>query len=998
MQTLTFKFLCLVDKLKLRNIDLRPIFEKLNDLEEALKNGQTDISYIIEVYNYEIDKIIDNYKGDNMKKIMILALLATSLMLLVACGGNTTTQSPETTAPTTDAPTTQTPTTVAPTTVAPTTEAPTTMQPTTEITTITTTEITTTETTTGPIEPVELSVSATKPYIFINKDEPKLLSDYIYRADDGNVTMADGVISEISEGLIIADGEITALSVGMHTFSFNYGTETFIVYVFAKEILDTDFLVYSMSYTDLPDGALPEDYTIATIGGGSTGIKNGFLYVDSPDIADPTRVLLPDYLKGFKNYIIEVDFTIFSAIEETRWASVMYRYSTDNYFQMAIRLGATATNGVEFAKAVNGQWNVPLTAAYSENIDPAKIYRLKIDLNDAVAQEYINNELLVDYSNARDYSNGHIGVQASGARALYNNFEIRIPESYIDYTTIEYQNIPAVYTPESNIIMAPTVVQKIESQTDIDQLELDVRASTALFDINPSLSAVSSSGEILLEFVDILELVKDRTIPAFRTSLPFVAANLALQLGDLGVRDVFLISTNAAAIERARDQYELIRGVYQINYDPEKPVLSDLDLLIIRNETNMAGAVAVLLPVEYATKYNVDYLQRRLVTVWVNTVGLEDVSVYQAVVSGSQGLITHDTLNVYSIFDTFPTNSLMRFPLIIGHRGMPSQAPENTVEGSWLAYEAGADVIELDIYLTTDNEIVVMHDSSTERTTNGNLIIENSTLAELRALTIIDNFGTFPDIPVPTLEDYFIRFKGEDVQIFIEIKSTNADIVPALRTLIEEYDFFDQAVVITFHAAQATIMREVLPEISVGLLNSGLLNAENILSSVSATINQVIPLKTTLNPYFEPVTKSILLEMQHRAITLWPWTLNNLDNFYNQILLGVGGVTTDHSYWISEEIIEFYVPVTDFTYSISNPTTVELMGRFGNRDGLDYPFPYSFIVLSGSETGVTFGAKNSITGATSAGELYVLPYFETTLANGTTITLYYDVVHVKITD
>jgi len=74
------------------------------------------------------------------------------------------------------------------------------------------------------------------------------------------------------------------------------------------------------------------------------------------------------------------------------------------------------------------------------------------------------------------------------------------------------------------------------------------------------------------------------------------------------------------------------------------------------------------------------------------------------------------------------------------------------------------------------------------------------------------------------------------------------------------------------------------------------------------------------------------------------------------------------------------------------------MGRFGNRDGLDYPFPYSFIVLSGSETGVTFGAKNSITGATSAGELYVLPYFETTLANGTTITLYYDVVHVKITD
>ena len=1007
MQNLRLKFYYLIEKLKLQNQESDFVCEALDLIEESLLSKKNELNEILKEIDEYIDNNIDINKGENMKKILILSLLATSLFMFVACGGTTTIL--PTTTQTTLAPTT-TQTTNAPTTVAPTTIAPTTQTTTTEITTIpTTTEMpttqtttteapTTTETTTDPIEPVDLSVSVSKPYIFTNINEPKLLSDYTFRSIDGNITLADGVMTNVSENLEIFEGELVALTPGMHTLEFTYVEESFVIYVFAKEAEATDYLVYSMSYSDLPDGPLPEDYIIATLGAGSTGIKNGFLYVDSPDIADPTRVLLPEYLKGFKNYIIEVDFTMLTAVEETRWGSVMFRYSTDNYFQMAIRQEATATNGVEFAKAVNNQWNVPLTVAYKENINPAKMYRLRIDLFGAVVKEYIDDELQLEYKNARDYSSGYIGVQSSGARAIYNNFEIRIPESYIDYTTIEYQNVPDVYTAESNIIMAPTVLQTVNSQEDIDQFREEVRASTALFDINPALSAVNDSGEVILQFVDILELVKDKTIPAFRTSLPFVAQNLAVQLGDLGVRDVFLISTNPAAIERARSQYDLIRGVYQINYDPLKPVLTDEDLLLIRNQTNIAGAIAVLLPIEYSTKYNVDYLQRRLITVWVNTEGLDDISVYQAIVSGAHGLVNHDVLNVYDIFSTFPENSLMRLPLIIGHRGMPSVAPENTVEGSWLAYEAGADIIELDVYLTTDNEIVVMHDTSIERTTNGNLVVENSTLAELREFMIIDNFGTFPNIPVPTLEEYFIRFKDEDVILFIEIKSTNANIVPALRTLIEEYDFFSQSVVITFHTAQAMIMRDVLPEISVGLLNGGLLNAENVSSSVSATINQIVPIKTTLNPYYLPATKEMLEQMQHRAITLWTWTINNPEDFIGQIVLGVGGVTTDHSTWISNEIVEFWVPQTEFTYSISNPTTVELMGRFGNRAGLDYPFPFQFIILSGSETGITFGTKNSITGATTAGDVYILPYLETTLSDGTQITLYYDIVHVQITE
>ena len=631
-----------------------------------------------------------------MKKLMVLLMLASSFILFIACGNTTesTTQSTTTTQPTTE-------------------------EPTTEVTTVTT-QTTTTESN----ETAELSVSSSKPYIFVDVNESVNLQDYSFRTLNGEITLDEANVSNISEGLTIESSILSVSSEGKYTFDISYNDTVLKVYVFAKLAEATDYLIYTVDFSDYPNGDLPSDYSIENIGLGTTGIKDGYLFVDSPDIGDPTRVLLPSFLSGFKNYIIEVDFTILSAVENSRWASLMYRFSTDNYFQMCVRQNAVATNGVEFAKAVNGQWNVPMTASFTEMINPASIYRMKVDLFNSNVKEYIDDQLLIEYDYARDYSNGHIGVQASGARAIFNNFEIRVPETYIDYSSIEYQTLADVYTPETNLLMAPTVVQTIETQDDIDSLSTEVRPATALFDINPNLEAVNDDNEVLMSMIDILEVTKVNTIPAFRTDVGFVGSILAIKLEELGVRDSFVISSNPTVLKVATSRYSLIRGVLEILYDEEKPVLTDDDLLAIRNDTNSSSALAVMLPIEYATRYNVDYLQRRLVTVWVDTHGLEDYDVIQGVVSGANGLVTDNYKNVYTIFDRFPENAMMRLPLIIGHRGMPSVGPENTVEGSVLAYEAGADIVELDIYLSADNEIIVMHDDKTERTTDGNLVVE----------------------------------------------------------------------------------------------------------------------------------------------------------------------------------------------------------------------------------------------------------------------------------
>ncbi|MCK7484935.1 MAG: DUF1080 domain-containing protein [Bacillus subtilis] len=206
------------------------------------------------------------------------------------------------------------------------------------------------------------------------------------------------------------------------------GANNFEIVLITKLYEEMEYVVFDASYTSLPDGPLPEGYTINA---GSASIKNGKIQLEG-GTSSPTRVLLPAYLQGFKNYVIETDFSILSANEPTRWASFMYRFGGSGYFQMAIRQNATANNGVEFAKWINNGWNVPKTTSYTEAINAEKMYRLKIDLKGELVKEYIDGQLMITYENASDFSNGYLGMQASGAVAVYNNIKVTLPVDYVD--------------------------------------------------------------------------------------------------------------------------------------------------------------------------------------------------------------------------------------------------------------------------------------------------------------------------------------------------------------------------------------------------------------------------------------------------------------------------------------------------------------------------------------------------------------------------------------
>lgn len=114
---------------------------------------------------------------------------------------------------------------------------------------------------------------------------------------------------------------------------------------------------------------------------------------------------------------------------------------------------------------------------------------------------------------------------------------------------------------------------------------------------------------------------------------------------------------------------------------------------------------------------------------------------------------------------------------IIGHRGGASIGPENTLACYKKGIEAGADMIEIDIHLTKDNWIVVCHDQSINRTTNGKGLIREMTLNEIRQYRCLDADGNVTDQQVPTLDEVFdlmleTRAAGNPCKLLIEIKRT----------------------------------------------------------------------------------------------------------------------------------------------------------------------------------------------------------------------------------
>lgn len=158
-------------------------------------------------------------------------------------------------------------------------------------------------------------------------------------------------------------------------------------------------------------------------------------------------------------------------------------------------------------------------------------------------------------------------------------------------------------------------------------------------------------------------------------------------------------------------------------------------------------------------------------------------------------------------------------PLFIAHRGASHDAPENTLTAFKLAWEQGADGIEGDFRLTADEQIVCLHDPGTGRLSDRNLIVAESTLAELKQLDMGSWKGPqWAGERIPTLAEV-LALVPAGKRIYIEIKSGLAIIDPLEKVLLESGLRPEQIVLISFVGNVISSAKKRMPQFKAHLLS-----------------------------------------------------------------------------------------------------------------------------------------------------------------------------------
>lgn len=161
---------------------------------------------------------------------------------------------------------------------------------------------------------------------------------------------------------------------------------------------------------------------------------------------------------------------------------------------------------------------------------------------------------------------------------------------------------------------------------------------------------------------------------------------------------------------------------------------------------------------------------------------------------------------------------------LIAHRGASALAPENTLTAFRLAERAGADLVELDVHLTRDDEVVVIHDETLERTTDGRGLVRDHTLAEIRALHVRG-----ADERVPTLDEVASWASGTRLGLEVEIKQPTyalgrtryPRVAERVSEILAARGLVERSIVHSFDHPTVRRVREVLPAATTAVLTGG---------------------------------------------------------------------------------------------------------------------------------------------------------------------------------
>jgi glycerophosphoryl diester phosphodiesterase len=240
-------------------------------------------------------------------------------------------------------------------------------------------------------------------------------------------------------------------------------------------------------------------------------------------------------------------------------------------------------------------------------------------------------------------------------------------------------------------------------------------------------------------------------------------------------------------------------------------------------------------------------------------------------------------------------------PLVIAHRGASAHAPENTLAAFRLAVEQAADAIELDVDLTRDGHVVVLHDATIERTTDGRGRVTDLALAEIRRADAgVWKAAAFKGERVPLLEEVF-EAVGQHLLINVEIKGMSlrgSGLEAKVAALIERHDLIDRVLISSFNPFALRRVKRINPRLACGLIYA----PDLPFFLRKAWLAPLVPGLTARHPHHSQVDKTVVDRCHAQGLAVNVWTVNQADVARAMIDAGVDGIIGDDPALIRETL------------------------------------------------------------------------------------------------
>jgi glycerophosphoryl diester phosphodiesterase len=235
-------------------------------------------------------------------------------------------------------------------------------------------------------------------------------------------------------------------------------------------------------------------------------------------------------------------------------------------------------------------------------------------------------------------------------------------------------------------------------------------------------------------------------------------------------------------------------------------------------------------------------------------------------------------------------------PLVIAHRGYSVVAPENTILSYRKAIDGGADMLELDINMTSDGELVMTHDYRLERTTNGIGFVHDQTLNDIKLLDAAYHFKPYIEgVKIPTVEETINLAIEKGIKVCFEIKGGEVErailIARKLMDLFKKYNTFKWASISSYFPEASAVSRQLCPELVI--------TRERLPDDKKFDLKDAIAQANILNSPillsdFHTIDKKAVDGLHKAGIAMWAWNPFEQREIEQVISYGVDGIMGDN--------------------------------------------------------------------------------------------------------